>query len=718
MALDPILDLPIANPLSGSEWTPVVQLQGPPFFPVEVTCRTTVAAIGLLAEAATVPWPVSIGGTGSASLAQYGLLYGNGTSPIGVTAVGLSSQVLVGNSAAAPSWSGGTEGELLTVHSGAVSWLPAGVNGQVLAGSSGTLPTWVQGTSGQYLGINGAGNVAFLTSGGPTTVTTISFDGSGLTPDVPAQGDVVMGGILNAATGGTGNSSLTADAVLIGNGTSATTDTGVGGAGTLLQGTGAVPSWLTAPTDGAIMIGASLAPSWLSIGTSGQILQVVGGAPAWGSIPGTGVATISFGTTGLTPNSATSGAVTVSGTLAVANGGTGLATITANAVPIGNGTSAPTLITGTSAQILVGGTPPAFSGTLPFTLPITSGGTGSTSATGTGIPVLATSPTISNPTLTAVNGNALAGFRNRIINGGMSIDQRNQGASQLLTTGVAYNVDRMFGYCTGNGGSGQRITSAGVSGTPSLYAYQFTGAVGVTGIGFGQRIRAANSFDLAGGSATLSVNLANSLLTTVTWTAYYATATDNFSSLTSISTGTFTVTSTLTNYAATISVPSAATTGIEILLTVGAQTSGTWTIGDLQLEPGGHVTPFERRPNELEQHLCEAYCPVITGFGTSGSSVIGASGFISSAANGLFSFPFRTTPRVVPTGIVVSNVGNFALESVGGNAAATGITLINASLSGAQLQVVTASSSLTGGQGAFLNVTNANALIVFTGCEL
>ena len=181
--------------------------------------------------------------------------------------------------------------------------------------------------------------------------------------------------------------------------------------------------------------------------------------------------------------------------------------------------------------------------------------------------------------------------------------------------GVAYNVDRMFGYCTGNGGSGQRITSAGVSGTPSLYAYQFTGAVGVTGIGFGQRIRAANSFDLAGGSATLSVNLANSLLTTVTWTAYYATATDNFSSLTSISTGTFTVTSTLTNYAATISVPSAATTGIEILLTVGAQTSGTWTIGDLQLEPGGHVTPFERRPNELEQHLCEAYCPVITGFG-------------------------------------------------------------------------------------------------------
>ena len=38
----------------------------------------------------------------------------------------------------------------------------------------------------------------------------------------------------------------------------------------------------------------------------------------------TAVNTISFGSTGLTPSTATSGAVTVAGTLAVANGGTGL----------------------------------------------------------------------------------------------------------------------------------------------------------------------------------------------------------------------------------------------------------------------------------------------------------------------------------------------------------------------------------------------------------
>jgi hypothetical protein len=54
---------------------------------------------------------------------------------------------------------------------------------------------------------------------------------------------------------------------------------------------------------------------------------------------GTAVTTFSGGSTGLTPNTATSGAVTLGGTLAVANGGTNAATLTANKVMVGNGTS-------------------------------------------------------------------------------------------------------------------------------------------------------------------------------------------------------------------------------------------------------------------------------------------------------------------------------------------------------------------------------------------
>jgi len=52
------------------------------------------------------------------------------------------------------------------------------------------------------------------------------------------------------------------------------------------------------------------------------------------------VTTFSAGTTGLTPNTATSGAITLAGTLVVGNGGTGLTTLTANYIPYGNGTSA------------------------------------------------------------------------------------------------------------------------------------------------------------------------------------------------------------------------------------------------------------------------------------------------------------------------------------------------------------------------------------------
>ncbi len=53
-----------------------------------------------------------------------------------------------------------------------------------------------------------------------------------------------------------------------------------------------------------------------------------------------GVTSFSAGTTGFTPSTGTTGAVTLAGTLNVANGGTGLTSLTANYVPYGNGTSA------------------------------------------------------------------------------------------------------------------------------------------------------------------------------------------------------------------------------------------------------------------------------------------------------------------------------------------------------------------------------------------
>jgi hypothetical protein len=205
---------------------------------------------------------------------------------------------------------------------------------------------------------------------------------------------------------------------------------------------------------------------------------------------------------------------------------------------------------------------------------------------------------------------AAVGFRNRIINGDMRIDQRNAGASQTFTAAaaLAYSVDRFYGYCTGANVTGQRVAGT----APNEFVYQFTGAASVTAIGFGTRLEATNTMDLAGTTATLSVQLANSLLTSVTWTAFYATTADAFGTLasptrTQIATGTFTVTSTLTTYSTQIAIPSAATTGLEIVFTVGAQTSGTWTIDNVQLEAGSTATEFERRPIGTELALCQRY---------------------------------------------------------------------------------------------------------------
>jgi hypothetical protein len=221
-----------------------------------------------------------------------------------------------------------------------------------------------------------------------------------------------------------------------------------------------------------------------------------------------------------------------------------------------------------------------------------------------------------SPAVSSLNGGQIGGNRNRIINGDMDTDQRNAGAAQTFTAAaaLAYSVDRWYGYSTGANVTGQRVQGA----TAGQFRYRFTGAASVTAIGFGQRIEQLNSADFAGTTATLSVDLANSLLTTVTWTAFYANTADTFGTLasptrTQIATGTFTVNSTVTRYSTNISVPAAATTGIEIVFTVGAQTSGTWTIGNVQLEPGTVATPLERRSYGQELALCQRYYQEVAG---------------------------------------------------------------------------------------------------------
>jgi hypothetical protein len=199
----------------------------------------------------------------------------------------------------------------------------------------------------------------------------------------------------------------------------------------------------------------------------------------------------------------------------------------------------------------------------------------------------------------------ISGFRNVIINGGFKIDQRNNGASQTITSTNAYTADRWYANAAGANVTGARIAGA----IPSQYYYRVTGATSNTQVSIAQRIEASNSYHLAGQTVTLSVKLASSSLTSITWALGYATATDNFAGITPGPSGTFTINSTLTTYSATFTVPAEATTGLRFLLQTssGLVASQTLTIADVQLEPGSAATPFENRPIGTELALCQRY---------------------------------------------------------------------------------------------------------------
>ena len=276
-------------------------------------------------------------------------------------------------------------------------------------------------------------------------------------------------------------------------------------------------------------------------------------------------------------------------------------------------------------------------------------------------------------------------LRNRLINGNMYVAQR--GTSATVTAGTTVPtastgypcVDRWFVYSTG-----ANVTAAQVAGaTNNKNLLQVTGAASVTAVGIGQRIEQLNSYDLAGQTCTLSVNIANSLLTTVTWTASYANTADTFGTIgtptkTQIATGTFTVTSTLTQYTANIAVPAAATTGIEILFTVGAQISGTWQIGNAQLEVGTLATPFERRLYGQELVLCQRYYQKSYNTDVAPATVTTA-GVIGSLMNsggaGFTTAVFKANMRAAPTVILYNPLTGGTGTWTDGSGGATTTTL-------------------------------------------
>jgi hypothetical protein len=117
-------------------------------------------------------------------------------------------------------------------------------------------------------------------------------------------------------------------------------------------------------TTGDLIIGnGTNSATRLGIGTNGQVLTSNGTTATWTTVA-SNVSSFSAGTTGFTPSTATTGAVTLAGTLATTHGGTGLTSFTSGGAVYATSTSA--LTTGT--------------------LPVTAGGTGLATLTAGYIP--------------------------------------------------------------------------------------------------------------------------------------------------------------------------------------------------------------------------------------------------------------------------------------------------------------------------------------------
>ena len=237
-----------------------------------------ITSTGTLTLAGTLG--VANGGTGATTLTANNVLLGNGTSALQAVAPGTAGNVLTSNGT---TWASSTPSAAVsTISFGTTGLTPSGATSGAVT-VAGTLAVANGGTG--VTTSTGTGNTVLSTSptlvtpilGTPTSVTLTNGTGLPLTTGVT--------GTLPVANGGTGAVSLTTNNVLLGNGTSAVQVVAPGTAGNVLTSNGT---------------------TWQS------------------TAPTSGVSTISFGTTGLTPSTATSGAVSVAGTLAVANGGTGV----------------------------------------------------------------------------------------------------------------------------------------------------------------------------------------------------------------------------------------------------------------------------------------------------------------------------------------------------------------------------------------------------------
>jgi hypothetical protein len=255
-----------------------------------------------------------------------------------------------------------------------------------LINNTGTGAKTIKNTSGTGISVP-AGKATLVYNNGTNVVDAASYFTS-----------LTLGSALPVASGGTGLTAGTSGGIPAYTATGTLTSSGV------LDQYGVV-----------IGGGAGAVPTSTAVGTATHVLTSNGSgvAPTFQALPAGGVTTFTAGTTGFTPNTATSGAVTLAGTLAPANGGTG--------------------VSNNAAMTVTGSGNFAYTRTLTATTNVTFPTTGT-------LATLAGSETLTNKTLGATTLNGALSCADQVVNRPVLEDYAIQG-SAIGSTGATRTFD-------------------------------------------------------------------------------------------------------------------------------------------------------------------------------------------------------------------------------------------------------------------------------------
>ena len=205
-----------------------------------------------------------------------------------------------------------------------------------------------------------SGNASFTGTLGVTSTVTLSALGAGVVHSnasgVLTSGKVAMAsevsGILPVANGGTGRSSITAGALLYGNGTGVASVLGIATSGYILKSNGSAPAWSTLADAGIASTGHNHDSIYLKL-SGGDITGSLGVASSV-TFSSLGAGVVHSNASGVLSSSAVALGSDVSGTLPVANGGTGITSYAKGNIIYATGSTAlTTLAIGSQDDVLV-----------------------------------------------------------------------------------------------------------------------------------------------------------------------------------------------------------------------------------------------------------------------------------------------------------------------------------------------------------------------------